>query len=186
MSDTPNLISPEDARLNKVLHDAEEYYGETGRNFADNVRLLCRDNKYSSLLDYGAGKGALKRKLEEIGADLDVREYDPAMPGMDALPEPADVVACFDVMEHVEPDFIDNLLTHIRDLADKCAVFTISDRKSGQTLEDGRNAHLTIEGHDWRSERLSPYFKIIFSQDVMVDNGMRAGCHFYIALPIKG
>lgn len=109
-----------------------------------------------SLLDYGCGPGVLGQRL--INSDgvpcVDLREYDPAIPGKDELPEPADVVICADVMEHVEEDRVDTVLAHIAALTRKIAVFAIATRPSAKIMADGRQAHITLHDFDWWRSRL--------------------------------
>lgn len=76
----------------------------------------------------------------------EVREYDPAIPGKDARPEPADLVVCTDVLEHVEPECIQSVVDDIHDLTLKCVYLAIHTGPAIKTLQDGRNAHLIQEG----------------------------------------
>lgn len=138
------LISESYSKLNTELHESASGFGSIGVQFADNVRLLCRDNHYKTIVDYGSGKGSLKRALDELKLGLEIQNYDPCVPGDDTLPSQADLVVCFDVLEHVEPDLLENVLAHIRDLARKCVMLSISNIPSSRTLGDGRNAHLII------------------------------------------
>lgn len=79
----------------------------------------------------------------------DFREYDPAIEGIDALPLPAELLICTDTLEHVEPDRIDAVLTHIRSLTLIAAYLVISTQPAHKTLRDGRNAHLIVESPEW-------------------------------------
>lgn len=88
------------------------------------------------------------------------------MPGKTALPEPADGVVCLDVLEHIEPEFLDGVLEHIRDLAIKCAFFAVSTVPSSRTLGDGRNAHLIIEPKEWWLKVLTLKYDIADTKDV--------------------
>lgn len=149
------LITPDYLELQKKLH-AGGRYGISSGHWADVVRGLKEREECADVLDYGCGQGRLKQALGEC-----VREYDPAIAGKDQEPEPADLVACTDVLEHIEPDCLDDVLLHLRSKVRKRLLFAISLRPAGKTLADGRNAHLIIESAEWWLERLAPYFRLL-------------------------
>ena len=122
-------------------------YGPSGGKWDLTVAGLCRWVGSEDVLDYGCGVGALGRNLAEVG--ISIREYDPAVRGRDEPPGPADVVACTDVLEHVEPDRLRDVVQHIRSLTRVALLAAISTRLAGKTLPDGRNAHLIVRDGDW-------------------------------------
>jgi len=65
---------------------------------------------------------------------------------LDAAPEPHDIVACTDVLEHLEPYCVDDVIDDLRRVTRKALFLTIATRVSKRTLADGRNAHLIVEG----------------------------------------
>jgi hypothetical protein len=77
------------------------------------------------------------------------------------MPEPADLVVCRDVMEHVEGDCIDAVLVHIARLALRAAVFAIACHPAHQSLPDGRNTHCSIHPPEWWRERLQQHFELL-------------------------
>lgn len=141
-----DTITPEYAALNTELHERSESYGSGAWRKAQDVIAIIVTEQYSSVLDYGCGKGTLARDLREC---VDVREFDPAISGKDAPPAPADLVVCLDVLEHVEPDLLEDTIKHLHSLAAKELFLTIACRPSTQTLADGRNAHLIVEDREW-------------------------------------
>jgi len=149
------LISPDYLALQQALH-ADGRYGISSGRWVDMVRGLKEREQCSDILDYGCGQGQLKAALGD-----GVREYDPAIAGKDADPEPADLVVCTDVLEHIEPDCLDDVLLHLRTTVKKRLLFAISLRPAGKTLADGRNAHLIVESAEWWLERLAPYFRVL-------------------------
>ncbi|HYF57203.1 MAG TPA: methyltransferase domain-containing protein [Salinarimonas sp.] len=163
------LISEAYRASNAELHAREASYGSHAHTRAPAVRQLVKDNGFKTVLDYGCGKGTLAAALDGI----DVREYDPAIPGKDGEPEPADLVACFDVLEHVEPELLDSVLDHIHGLTKHMLVFVISTIPSGKTLADGRNAHLIVKPADWWRKQLGNYFDLIAWR---VDASAVVGC----------
>lgn len=103
-----------------------------------------------TVLDYGAGSGRLKKLM----TDREVFEYDPAVPGKDIPPQPADMVACLDVLEHIEPVYLSNVLEHLHSLTLLACMVAISTRPAEKRLPDGRNAHLIIDNGAWWVEQL--------------------------------
>jgi len=149
------LISPEYRALQQQLHATQDYGFSSGR-WVNAVLCAKEMDHCEDILDYGCGQGRLKAAIGDC-----VREYDPAIPGKDSEPSPADLVVCTDVLEHIEPDCIDNVLLHIRSKTKKRLFFNIALRSSEKTMADGRNAHLIVESASWWLDRLSPYFRVI-------------------------
>ena len=147
------LITDEYRRLNTDLHQRYPGYGSKGKLWAPRVVELARKVGAQSVLDWGCGKGSLGRALD--GSGLDVREYDPAVPGKDAAPDPADLVVCTDVLEHVEPGCLDAVIAHIASLAIKAALVAVACRPGKRELLDGRPDHLIVEPPEWWRKRLA-------------------------------
>jgi 2-polyprenyl-3-methyl-5-hydroxy-6-metoxy-1,4-benzoquinol methylase len=123
---------------------------------------MVRKANCKTILDYGCGKGTLKPAMAKIAPELTVLEYDPAIEGKDALPtEPVDFVACLDVMEHIELEYLEGVLSTIRGLNPKRILMVIATRPAIKTLPDGRNAHLIVQPAAWWLNRLEPYFTAI-------------------------
>ncbi len=154
------LISEEYRKLNAALHDDNPAYGSMAHKYASAVAqmaLACGDE---SILDYGCGKGTLKPALLDLIPGLAVHEYDPAIPDLDQDPDPQDLVVAFDVMEHIEPECLDDVLSHIQSKALKHAMFFIANVRAKKLLPDGRNAHLIVEDRQWWERKISHYFDI--------------------------
>lgn len=146
------LISEGYRDLNARLHESRPEYGTGVRKKLDNVAHLV--SQYPDALDYGCGKAVMLKRWP-------VKCYDPAIPAYSNLPEPADLVLCLDVMEHVEAECIDEVLDHIYFLARKKAVFVICTRESSKRLDDGRNAHISIHDADWWIQKLYARWKTV-------------------------
>lgn len=149
------LISPDYLDLQRKLHTGGHYGISSGR-WAEAVRAIKEREACADILDYGCGQGLLKQALGDC-----VREYDPAIAGKDDEPEPAELVVCTDVLEHIEPDCLGDVLTHLRSKVKSRLFFAISLRPAGKTLADGRNAHLIVESAAWWLDRLAPYFRVL-------------------------
>jgi 2-polyprenyl-3-methyl-5-hydroxy-6-metoxy-1,4-benzoquinol methylase len=147
------LISDEYRALNAELHKRAEF-GISGAKWALIVATLANHFGCDSILDYGCGRGTLKRALLARGVTQSIAEYDPAIPEKAELPEPADLVVCGDVLEHIEPDCLDAVLDHLRELTRRVAFLVVATRPAKKILADGRNAHLIVENARWWAPRL--------------------------------
>lgn len=152
------LISAEYRALNQKLHEESEAFGCDSAKWSGKVDSFAKSFNIKSILDMGCGKGMLGKA---IGHKYDWREYDPAIPGKDTLPKYADMVVCTDVIEHIEPEHLENFLTFIQSRALKVIFLTIATRPAQKILDDGRNAHLTIKPIDWWLPKLNDRFKMM-------------------------
>jgi 2-polyprenyl-3-methyl-5-hydroxy-6-metoxy-1,4-benzoquinol methylase len=126
-------------RLNTELHQGGRY-GRHGDKWAAKVTEIVTHHDIKSVLDYGCGQGSLARALA-----FPISEYDPAIPEKSGLPSPAELVVCTDVMEHIEPELLSNVLDHLHTLSQRMLFTVISTRPAVKFLADGRNAHLIVE-----------------------------------------
>ena len=154
------LITEAYAQQNQEMHERYADYGSKGLQWAAYVEQLVIEDGHRTVLDYGAGKGSLRRTLAR--AEIEVAEYDPGIPGKDQPPEPADLVVCLDVLEHVEPDLLDNVLSDLARLTKRKLFFDICIIPAQKTLTDGRNAHLLIHSAEWWKEQLSRVFDLVY------------------------
>jgi hypothetical protein len=135
--------------LNKQLHDTNPHYGAHASRDAKAVLKILRLRNCKTILDFGCGKGSLKPTLLGLDPTLSVLEYDPAIPGKDVMPSsPVDFFVALDVMEHIEPAYLDDVLNQISGMAETF-LLKISLRPAEKFLPDGRNAHLIVEPAAW-------------------------------------
>ena len=116
----------------------------------------CQDKV---VLDYGCGKGEFSR-APKYRSKIKRLEYDPAIRGKESA-SPADLVIALDVMEHIEPECLTDVIQHIHGLTGKCFYCSIAVRPSKKMLADGRNAHLIVQPGTWWLSQLYPFFHII-------------------------
>ena len=156
------LISEEYREQNRQLHAEHKFYGGNSKTWVPYMERMIKEEGFLSVLDYGCGKGFLKRDLTQRDPVLAARllEYDPAIEGKEAMPEPAELVICTDVLEHIEPENLNAVLKHLKKVTTKKLFVSISTRPSKKTLADGRNAHLLVKDATWWRERLSKFFYI--------------------------
>lgn len=160
--DLKNLITPEYQKMNKDIYNTSKR-SAGGAKHAPIVMDLAMHWAAYNILDYGCGQGKLKETIDSANAGYSVTEYDPGIIGKDTLPVPTEFVACTDVLEHIEPELIDNVLDHVFSLMLIGGYFVISLCETKVWLPDGRNAHLLIKPVDWWLEKLLKYkeFEIV-------------------------
>ena len=135
----------------RQMHAAGKFPGLSVLEHAGQIGNLIHETGSKSVLDYGCGKGQ-QYSIYEINNSWPIeslRLYDPAVPGFDTKPEPADGVICCDVMEHIPESEVPETLSKIMNLANKFVFFVICTRPSKKTLPDGRNCHITIKPREW-------------------------------------
>src|SRR5262245_8603332 len=119
------LISEGYRAMQQKLHE-NPAYGMASVYFAPIVANVVKAVRATELLDYGAGKGRLGEELRtKFGLQLDIHHYDPAIPAWSAPPPPRRLVACLDVLEHIEPDLLDNVLDDLKRVVLGVGVFTV-------------------------------------------------------------
>ncbi len=143
---------------NRQLHETNANYGLGGWRHAEKILELREQTEATTVLDWGCGKGKLRQAL----GDPDwVSEYDPAIPGKDTRPQMADIVVCTDVLEHIEPQLLDNVLTELVRLTAKAAFLVIATRESNKYLPDGTSPHKIVENAVWWRAKLTEKFFIM-------------------------
>lgn len=155
-----DMISDEYRAMNAALHK-DESYGTSGSRYAQQILALATSMQTQDILDYGCGKSTLSSNLP-----FRISQYDPAIEKHSKLPKPADLVVCTDVLEHVEPEHLETVLAHLRELTKVKGFLIIATRPAKKILSDGRNAHLTVETPEWWLNKLWNYFKVVGFQDM--------------------
>jgi hypothetical protein len=154
------LISEEYRRMQQELH-RNPNYGVASVQYAPLVADVLKAVGTTELLDYGAGKGRLGATLEDMfKRPLRIHHYDPAIPKWSQPPQPCNFVACIDVLEHIEPDLIDNVLDDLKRVTAGIGVFTVHTGAAAKVLADGRNAHLIQQPPSWWLLRLLDRFEL--------------------------
>lgn len=155
------LITGHYREQNRILHDEARFYGFYGWRRAREVARLVRHYGAESVLDYGCGKRTLWRACRRLRNEVRWENYDPCLEGLDAPPVPADLVLCCDVLEHVEPDCLDEVLDDLRRLSKKAALLAVCTGPGNRNLPDGRNTHLIIENAEWWLPRILQRFQMV-------------------------
>lgn len=157
------LISDQYKILNEHLHETYPSYGSSGKRWGNVITDLCVSLRTKNVLDYGCGKSSLSHHMP-----FKINQYDPAVPFYSEMPSPADIVVSTDVLEHVEPECIDSVIEHIKNLTNKLAFLVVATRPAKKFLSDGRNAHLIQKPYKWWLEKILNNFDV---KEMKVSNG---------------
>jgi 2-polyprenyl-3-methyl-5-hydroxy-6-metoxy-1,4-benzoquinol methylase len=120
------LISPEYLdQLHKMrAENHRPRWGNGGQRHVPKILELIAVHQPASILDYGCGLGMLIQELTKF-TTIPMVGYDPGIPERSVPPDPADLVVSTDVLEHVEPDRLVGVLTHLKFLTGKVAYLNI-------------------------------------------------------------
>ena len=155
------LITEEYRKMQQELHK-NPAYGTASVSYAPLVAEVIKAYGVTELLDYGAGKGRLGQTLrQQFNIDLTIHHYDPAIPEWSAPAKPCKLVACIDVLEHIEPDFLTNVLDDLKRVTAGYGVFTVHTGPAVKMLADGRNAHLIQKPSSWWLPQLMQRFELV-------------------------
>ena len=159
------LITESYREQNARLHSLNPSYGTSGQKRAKLVERLAAKLETSDVLDYGCGKGTLAASM-----NFQIREYDPAILGKEKTPEPADLVICSDVLEHIEPECLDEVIADLVRVTKKIAYILVHTGPAVKSLPDGRNTHLIQMAKSWWEQKLSQSFntQVLFATDTEV------------------
>lgn len=160
-------ISPEYQQILKDEHE-EAVWGTTGARNAGHLILPQLERMQAwlpevTLLDVGCGTGTL---VEHLRGRLSVSglrqvhfyEYDPGVKGRDdpdiLMSKVYNMVTTTDVLEHVEPAYLDNLIRAMSNACTHRQCHYIACSPDGHRLPDGRDRHLTVEPPIWWCDKL--------------------------------
>jgi|TARA_Y100000310_G_scaffold42078_1_gene39377 2-polyprenyl-3-methyl-5-hydroxy-6-metoxy-1,4-benzoquinol methylase len=178
---TMAMISPYMMKMNEELHKRKGYgASHAGAEHAGKLSVLIgqllKKQKRLSMLDYGCGKGELVKMMPPI-TGVGYRQYDPCVEEFANKPDPADVVCCVDVLEHIEPLLITNVLNHLKKLTKKILYISVATVEAKKFYADGKNTHLIVEDFKWWYPQLRKRFNIIET--------MESKTHFTCVLQAK-
>jgi len=137
----------------KNLHNSSKAFGNKATIPEDIVQLI---EKYqiNSILDFGCGKGHMVLALKEKYPNIEVYGFDPGIESFDNLPTKVDMIFSFDVLEHIEPELLDETLVDLAQRTNKVMYHLIACHPAKKNLSDGRNVHLIVETPDWWKQKL--------------------------------
>jgi hypothetical protein len=160
MTAAARTISEDYKKLQQELHKNPDY-GVASLYFAPLVANIVTNAGVKSISDYGAGKKNLLKGLAEAGiTGFEYFPYDPAFPEY-GEPQSADLVCCIDVLEHIEPELIDNVIGQLAKITTGLGFYSVHMGPAGKILSDGRNAHLIQKPSSWWLKKFVEYFDVV-------------------------
>jgi hypothetical protein len=154
------LITEDYRNMQRELHRNPDY-GVASVQYAPLVAQVMEATGIAEILDYGAGKGRLGDTLRGMYENpVTVHHYDPAIPEWAKPPAPCRLVACIDVLEHIEPDLLENVLDDLQRVTAGVGVFTVHTGAAAKVLLDGRNAHLVQKPPSWWLPKFMARFEL--------------------------
>ena len=142
------LISEEYRKQQEKLHE-NPHYGVMGQHYGKLVSEIINKVGIRHLLDYGCGHNRSLTWTLKPKEEITYQAYDPGVPEYSDDPTPAEMVVCCDVLEHIEPDYLENVLDHLEQLTEVILFATVHTGPAAKTLPDGRNAHLIQKPMEW-------------------------------------
>lgn len=115
------------------------------------IEALADRHGLRTVVDYGCGAARGVSRFSRLA----VTDYDPAVPGCEWVPAPADLVVSVHALEHVEPESVDAVIDHMRGLALRALLVVVSCEASTKTLPDGSPWHSFVRPWDYWLGRLS-------------------------------
>lgn len=159
------LISENYKKLNAELHEQNPGYGAGNAGYVPFVIELVgkyiQERDIESVLDFGCGKGAAKEQVAVENPSVKVFGFDPAIEEFSNEPPPCDLLFSTDVMEHIEPEHLEDVLEFIASKTKHRAILIIATGPAQKSLPDGRNAHLIVENVEWWSKTIERHMKIL-------------------------
>lgn len=164
------LISDEYRKLQRELHRRYDYgRGVDTPEVIGILRILHPVDRPARVLDYGCGQGSLRRAIERderLAQMLTIWEYDPAVKGKEAVPDrPSHYVVCADVLEHIEPECLRDVLAHLAACTSETCIMVIATNPSKKVMADGRQAHICLmTAQEWL-DVIQEHFEVGIFQD---------------------
>ena len=152
------LISEKYRKQQAKLHENPSY-GVASVGYAPLVSVIIDQFEVNEMLDYGCGKGRLAQSITP-NRQVEIELYDPSIPDFAEAPSKRQMVCCIDVLEHIEPELLDNVLDDLKRLTKSVGFFSIHTGPAVKVLDDGRNAHLIQEGYRWWLPKIMDRFDL--------------------------
>lgn len=157
------LISDSYKKQQEHLHETTTY-GTASIEKAPTVAKIMNNLGVTKLLDYGCSRlcNLFKTLTEQRLVDHKFQyiPYDPAVERYADRPEPTEMVACVDVLEHIEPELLDNVLNDLERVTEVVGFFSVHCGPAAKILQDGRNAHLIQMPPEWWLPKLMERFEV--------------------------
>ena len=153
------LISPEYQKEQQKLHKTGKY-GVVGGMYAPMISRIMEKLEIKHLLDYGCGSRLSLFNELDVKHKFKYQAFDPCVEKYSSDPVPAEMVCCIDVLEHIEPEYLEGVLDHLEELTEQIGIFTVFTGPAKKIMEDGRNVHLTQQPMEWWMPKIWDRFDI--------------------------
>lgn len=139
-------------------------FGVSGHEYSGKIAVLAGQmvRKFNELtvLDYGCGQGTFGILFPPI-TGVTLIQYDPCVEKFEKRPDPADLVVCTDVLEHIEPGCLENVLNDLQKLTKKTIFLVICLSAASKKYPDGQNCHLSLLPFDVWFAKIKKRFNIM-------------------------
>lgn len=146
------------AHSSQYLKELEQLHSKktfgTAASLPESVKLLIDNYNIKSMLDFGAGKGNTSITIKNQYPTINLYTYDPVTFPIE-LPNSVELIYSSDVLEHIEPNLIDETLLDLSSRSTRFQYHLIACHPAKKSLSDGRNAHLIIESPEWWKNKIS-------------------------------
>lgn len=160
MSDD-ELLAEERRKYGKMWAQRSYRTNSPGLAVLSRSLQLLKPHNGASFIDYGCGPALVVDRLEQrghptLGVDLiDHRPETIVAPLWDLPPElGSDYAVCFDVMEHMPPHKVGEVLDALAEKTTVGIAFSIAHMEAKGGLRVGEVLHLTIEDRAWWEAQL--------------------------------
>ena len=148
-------------RLYDKKYFSSRNYGR--QNWGEGTYDLIKELKVQSLIDVGCGRNnfvqwAREQGIEATGVDIASGKADVICPAH-SLPfadKQFEYLTSFDMMEHILPQEVDEVLDEFNRVTSKGFLFHIAYRES-RVKVFGKQLHLTVEPESWWIEKIEKF-----------------------------
>ena len=138
----------------RALH--KEHNFGSGKKLDKALKKVLDTGKVKSLLDFGCGQGYMSDTIRKEYPDIKLYSYDPVTNPI-LLPDKVDMIISSDVLEHIEPELLQETLEDLFNRVTKYQYHLIACHPAKKILQDGRNAHLIVEQPKWWKKKLGQF-----------------------------
>ena len=154
---------------NGIIDSVNTFSGRSLENNLFDIKKIIVETGSIDLLDYGCGKALWYVNTVTINNIVysgvsnfwNIKEFYLFDPGVDKYSKKPgkkfDGVVCTDVLEHIHPDDMDDVVSEIFSFAKKFVFFDIATVEDNKILSNGENAHLTVKPHKWWVDFIKPF-----------------------------
>lgn len=158
----------------EVFNNYDEYDMHIGyHDRYDYILKELNTKKYQTIIDISSGKGILIKIIQEKFSNIDICSTDikkfndinvkfikldlTNKDDFNNIPDKYDLLLCLDVLEHIEEEYIDNILEFLSSLS---ATFCFSIANHSD-IKNEYELHLIQKNKRWWNKKLKIYYNIL-------------------------